>query len=82
MACIALVLCVLVLRCGLAGVVWYPDAGFKLYNYTNKHNNNNNNNNTLTNVRPYQQVANSKPNTNSEIKKHTGKSSVLQQTTD
>ena len=24
---IALVRCVLVLRCGLAGVVWYPDAG-------------------------------------------------------
>ena len=23
----ALVQCVLVLRCGLAGVVWYPDAG-------------------------------------------------------
>jgi len=23
----ALVRCVLVLRCGLAGVVWYPDAG-------------------------------------------------------
>jgi len=28
MGCIALVRCVLVLRCGLAGVVWYPDAGF------------------------------------------------------
>ena len=27
MGCIALVRCVLVLRCGLAGVVWYPDAG-------------------------------------------------------
>jgi len=26
MGCIALVLCVLVLRCGLAGVVWYPYA--------------------------------------------------------
>jgi len=25
--CIALVRCVLVLRCGLADVVWYPDAG-------------------------------------------------------
>ena len=24
--CIALVRCVLVLRCGLAGVVWYPDT--------------------------------------------------------
>jgi len=24
MGCIALILCVLVLRCGLAGVVWYP----------------------------------------------------------
>jgi len=30
MGCIALVRCVLVLRCGLAGVVWYPDAGFRL----------------------------------------------------
>ena len=29
MGCIALVRCVLVLRCGLAGVVWYPDAGFE-----------------------------------------------------
>jgi len=28
MGCIVLVRCVLVLRCGLAGVVWYPDAGF------------------------------------------------------
>ena len=28
MGCIALVRCVLVLRCGLAGVVWNPDAGF------------------------------------------------------
>jgi len=28
MGCIALVRCVLMLRCGLAGVVWYPDAGF------------------------------------------------------
>jgi len=27
MGCIGLVRCVLVLRCGLAGVVWYPDAG-------------------------------------------------------
>jgi len=26
MGCIALVRCVLVLRCDLAGVVWYPDA--------------------------------------------------------
>ena len=26
MGCIALVRCVLVLRCGLAGVVWYPYA--------------------------------------------------------
>ena len=30
MGCIALVRCVLVLRCGLAGVVWYPYAGFSL----------------------------------------------------
>jgi len=27
MGCFALVRCVLVLRCGLAGVMWYPDAG-------------------------------------------------------
>jgi len=27
MGCIALVRCVLVLRCGLTGVVWYPYAG-------------------------------------------------------
>ena len=27
MCCIALVQCVLVLRCGSAGVVWYPYAG-------------------------------------------------------
>jgi len=27
MGCIALVRCMLVLRCGLAGVVWYLDAG-------------------------------------------------------
>jgi len=26
MGCIVLVRCVLVLRCGLVGVVWYPDA--------------------------------------------------------
>jgi hypothetical protein len=31
MGCVALVRCVLVLRCGLAGVVWYPD-GF-LFHY-------------------------------------------------
>ena len=30
MCCIALVRCVLVLRCGSAGVVWYPYAGFSL----------------------------------------------------
>jgi len=30
MGCIALVRCVLVLRCGLAEVVWYPDAGWSL----------------------------------------------------
>jgi len=28
MGCIGLVRCVLVLRCGFAGVVWYPDAGY------------------------------------------------------
>ena len=28
MCCIALVRCVLVLRCGSAGVVWYPYAGW------------------------------------------------------
>jgi len=31
MGFIALVRCVLVLRCGLTGVVWYPDAGFSLH---------------------------------------------------
>ena len=31
MGCIALVRWVLVLRCGLAVVVWYPDAGWSLY---------------------------------------------------
>jgi len=31
MGCIAPVRCVLVLRCGLAGVVWYPDAGSSLH---------------------------------------------------
>jgi len=31
MGCIVLVRCVLVLRCGLAGVVWYPDAGWSLH---------------------------------------------------
>ena len=28
MCCISLVRCVLVLRCGSAGVVWYPYAGW------------------------------------------------------
>ena len=32
MARIALVRCVLMLRCGLAVVVWYPYAGFSLCN--------------------------------------------------
>ena len=31
MFCIALVRCVLVLRCGLAGVVWYPYTVFSLH---------------------------------------------------
>ena len=34
MGCIDLVRCVLVLRCGLAGVVWYPYAGFSLHTDT------------------------------------------------
>ena len=34
MCCIALVRCVLVLRCGSAGVVWYLDAGFSLHKDT------------------------------------------------
>ena len=34
MGCFALVRCVLVLRCGLAGVVWYPYAGFSLHTDT------------------------------------------------
>jgi len=32
--CIALVRCVLVLRCGLAGVVWCPDAGWSTGAYS------------------------------------------------
>jgi len=31
MCCIALVRCVLVLRCGSAGVVWYPYAGILIH---------------------------------------------------
>ena len=31
MGCITLVRCVLVLRCDLAVVVWYPYAGFSLH---------------------------------------------------
>jgi len=31
MCCIVLVRCMLVLRCGSAGVVWYPYAGFSLH---------------------------------------------------
>jgi len=34
MGCIDLVRCVLVLRCGLAGVVWYPYAGSSLHTDT------------------------------------------------
>jgi len=34
MGCIALARCVLVLRCGLAGVVWYLYAGFSQHNET------------------------------------------------
>ena len=34
MCCITLVRCVLVLRCGSAGVVWYPYAGFNLHKDT------------------------------------------------
>jgi len=34
MSCIALVRCVLVLLCGLAGVVWYPYADFSLHTDT------------------------------------------------
>ena len=33
MCCIALVRCVLVLRCGSAGVVWYPYAGISLHKH-------------------------------------------------
>ena len=33
MSCIALVRCVLVLLCGLAGVVWYLDAGFNFVKF-------------------------------------------------
>jgi len=34
MGCIALVRIVLLLPCGLAGVVWYPYAGFSLHTDT------------------------------------------------
>jgi len=37
MGCIALVRCVLVLRCGLAGVVWCPYAGWSLHTDTTPH---------------------------------------------
>ena len=37
MGCIALVRRVLVLRCGSAGVVWYPDEGFSLIRITHNH---------------------------------------------
>ena len=36
MGCIDLVRCVLVLRCGLAGVVGYPYAGFSLHTDTTR----------------------------------------------
>jgi len=38
MGCIALVRCVLVLLCGLAGVVWYPDALIYIYIHIFLHN--------------------------------------------
>ena len=34
MGCIAMVRCVLVLRCGMAGVVWYLDADWSLHTDT------------------------------------------------
>jgi len=34
LGCVALVRCVLVLCCGLAGAVWYPYAGFSLHTDT------------------------------------------------
>jgi len=37
MGCITLVRCMLMLRCGLAVVVWYPYAGFSLYTDTTPH---------------------------------------------
>ena len=36
MGCIALGRCVLMLRCGLAGVVWYPDAVLQQSNTTHE----------------------------------------------
>ena len=36
MCCIALVRCVLVLRCGSAGMVWHPYAGWSLANTKNR----------------------------------------------
>ena len=37
MCCISLVRCVLVLRCGSAGVVWYPYAGWSTSLFTAQH---------------------------------------------
>jgi hypothetical protein len=34
MGCVALVRCVLMLRCGSAGLEWYPYAGFSLHKDT------------------------------------------------
>jgi len=36
MCCIALVQCALVLRCGSAGIVWYPYAGVSLHKDTTR----------------------------------------------
>jgi len=47
MGCIALVRCVLVLRCGLGGVVWYPYAGFSLHTDTTPPQANHKNNSTI-----------------------------------
>jgi len=52
MCCIVLVRCVLLLRCGLAGVVWYPYAGFSLHPDTTPHQPNHNV--TPTHIEPEQ----------------------------
>ena len=54
MGCIALVRCVLVLSCGLAGVVWYPYAGWGTVVHTDTTPPQPNHNLTPTHIEPEQ----------------------------